>query len=291
VVTELNLDNGMNSNMGFVNLSTVTVAGRVGLIHTGNANNSVTFSYPFGQGFVIYSSIPLDMFLKNAGTATQAVKDAFRNIYAPNVVAYAACGLKAFPATVTVNSATGHYGGMTTLVATVKCGVIPASGVTVTFSLNGSAAGEAVTDASGTATLVNASLGSSPALAIPVGSYPAGVRAASTATTLYGASSGTALLTIEKAPATLSFVGGTFVYDAAPHAATGTVTGVFDESLGVPSFTYTDQDGVTSDLAPVNTGMYRITASVAESGNYLGTSAESGPQIKIPKSTGPHCPR
>ena len=55
-----------------------------------------------------HSSIPLDMFLKNVGTATQAVKDAFRNIYAPNVLAYAACGLKAFPATVTATNATGH---------------------------------------------------------------------------------------------------------------------------------------------------------------------------------------
>src|SRR6188474_2245509 len=59
VVTETNLDGGMNSNMGFVNLGTVTIPGRVGLIHTGAANNSVTFSYPFGAGFVVYSSIPL----------------------------------------------------------------------------------------------------------------------------------------------------------------------------------------------------------------------------------------
>ena len=281
VVTELNLDNGMDSNMGFVNLTTLTVGGRVGLIHTGNANNSVTFSYPFGQGFVIYSSIPLDMFLKNMGTATQAVKDAFRNIYTPNVLAYAACGLKAFPATVTATNATGYYGGTTTLSATVKCGVIPASGVTVTFSLNGTAAGTAVTDPSGTATLVNASLGSSPAQAIPVASYPAGVAAAFAGNTLSGASSGTAPLTVEKAPATLSFAGDNFVYDAAPHAASGTATGVFGESLGEPLFTYTDQHGVTTDLAPVNAGTYRITASVPESDNYLSTSAEPGPNIKI----------
>ena len=211
-------------------------------------------------------------------------RDTFTNVYAPNVLTYAACGLKAFPATVTATSATGHYGGTTTLSATVKCGVIPAPNATVNFSLNGVAVGSALTDASGTATLANASLGSSPASAIAVGSYPAGVAAAFAGTTLYGASSGTASLTVDKAPASISFDGdtlGTFVYDAAPHAATGSVTGVFGEPLGAPSFSYTDEHGVTSDVAPVNVGTYRVTASAPESANYLGTTAESNPKIKI----------
>lgn len=279
IVTETNLDGGMNSNMGFVNLATLTIAGRVGLIHTGVAANSVTFSYPLGAGFVIYSSIPLDMFLKGLGPAAPSA--AFRTIYAPNVLAYAACGLRALPATVTATGATAHYGGTTTLTATVKCGVVPVPGATVNFSLNGAAVGSAHTDASGTATLANASLGSAPASAIAVGSYPAGVGAAFAGTTLYGASSGTASLTVEKAPASISFDGGTFVYDAAPHAATGSVTGVFGEALGAPSFSYTDDHDVTSDAAPRNAGTYRITASVPESANYLGTTAGSGPKIKI----------
>ena len=280
VVTETNLDGGMNSNMGFVNLGTVTIPGRVGLIHTGAANNSVTFSYPFGAGFVIYSSIPLDMFLKGLGPAAPSA--AFRTIYAPNVLAYAACGLRAFPATVTATSATGHYGGTTTLSANVRCGVTPVAGVSVNFSLNGVPAGSALTDASGTATLANAKLGLSPESAIAVGSYPAGVLAAFAGTTQYGASSGTASLTVERAPASISFNGGTFVYDATPHAATnGSVTGVFGEPLGAPSFSYMDEHDVTSDAAPVNAGTYRITASVPESVNYLATSVGSGPKIKI----------
>jgi hypothetical protein len=278
-----NLSNGNFSNLGFVNLLTMaSVPGRKGLLNTTSSaavNNAVTFSYPFGQGFVIYSSIPLDMFLKGLGPA--AVADAFRNIYAPNVLTYGACGLKALPAAVTAANATGHYGGTTTLTATVKCGVIPVSDATVAFTLNGTSVGSAQTDAQGIATLANASLGSTPASAIPVGSYPAGVEAAFAGNVQYGASSGNAPLTVEKAPATLSFLGGTFVYDAAPHPATGTVTGVFGESLGVPSFTYTDEEGASSDRAPVNAGTYRITASIAESANYLGTSAESGPKIRI----------
>ena len=283
IITDTNLDNGQSSNQGSVNLT--FIPGRQLLLHRGSLalanNNAVTFSYPFGLGFVIYSSIPLDVFLKDMGMATPAVRAAFRNIYAPNVLAYAACGLRAFPATVTSTSATGHYGGTTTLSATARCGVIPVAGVSISFSLNGVPVGSAMTDASGTATLVNASLGSSPASAIAVGSYPAGVAAAFAGTTQYGASSGTALLTVEKAPASISFVAGTFVYDAAPHAATGTVTGVFGEPLGVPSFSYTDDHDVTSVVAPRNAGTYRITASVPESANYLGTTAGSGPEIKI----------
>ena len=292
-ITNTNLDNGQFSNSGFVNVSILPVlmSDRRALLHTGTGalqSQSVAFSYKFGQGYVIYSTIPLDMFLKDMGTATPAVKSSFRDVYAPNVLTYAACGLKAFPATVSAGSATGHYGGTTTLTATVKCGVIPVVNANVTFTLNGIAVGQASTNTEGIATLINASLGSlpaSPATAIPAGSYSAGVVAAFAGTGLYGASTGTAALTVEKAPASISVTGGTFLYDAAPHAATGTVTGVFGESLGVPTFTYNDEHDVTSDVAPVNTGTYRITASVAETANYLATSDGSSAQVTItPKS-------
>ena len=278
-----NLNNGNFSNLGFVNLATMgSVAGRKGLLNNSSSaavHNSVTFSYPLGEGFVIYSSIPLDMFLKGLGP--DAVNDAFKTIYAPNVLTYGACGLKALPAAVSAASASGYYGGSATLTATVTCGGIPVPDATVSFTLNGTTVGSAQTNAVGVATLANASLGSTPSSAIPVGTYAAGVEAAFAGNTLYGASSGTAALTVEKAPATISLAGGEFVYDAAPHAATGTVTGVFGESLGVPSFTYTDEHGVTSEVAPVNAGSYRINASVAENDNYLGTSAESGATIEI----------
>jgi len=275
IVTELNLDNGNFSNMGFAMFSTFTAPGKKGLLHTGTANNAVTFSYPLGLGYVIYSSIPLDMFLKDMGTASPAVRDAFKNIYAPNVLAYAGCGLKPLPATVSATAATGHYGGTATLSATVRCGVIPVSGITVDFSINGTPVGSAQTDESGVATLANASLGASPDSAIPVGTYATGVSAAFAGTAQYGAGSGTAALTVEKAPATITYEGGEFVYAGSPHAATGSVTGVFGESLGAPSFTYTDQNGVTTDAAPVNAGVYGIAASSNETENYLGTTVSS----------------
>jgi hypothetical protein len=288
-LTAASLDNGNQSLHGVVNIpfSPLLPQPRRGLLHTVNGpqtglSQAVTFSYQFGAGQVIYSSIPLDNFLKGGGN--NPPRDTFTNVYAPNLLTYAVCGLKAFPATVSVASATGHYGGTTTLTATVKCGVIPVSGATVTFTLNGVTVGSEPTNAEGVATKANVSFGSSPASAIAVGSYPTGVTASFAGTTQYGASSGTAPLTVGKAPATLSFAGGTFVYDATPHAATGTVTGVFHESLGVPSFTYTDEHGATFDTAPVNAGVYRITASVGESANYLGTSADTGATITITRA-------
>jgi hypothetical protein len=275
-ITDANLDNGQFSNMGSVNLITLNVAGRKGLLHVATTpNSSITFSYPVGLGFVIYSSIPLDVFLKDMGMASPQVRQAFREVYAPNVLAYAACGLRALPATVSTATASGHYGRTVTLTATVKCGVIPLPDVTVDFSLNGVPVGSAQTNASGMATLANASLGSSPADAVSVGTYPTGVAAAFGGTPSYGASSATAALTVEKAPATISHAGGTFVYDGTAHPATGSVTGVFGESLGGPSFTYTDLNGTTSDAAPIQVGVYGITASSSETDSYLATTVSS----------------
>jgi hypothetical protein len=213
------------------------------------------------------------MFLKQGGPA--APSTVFRTVYAPNVLTYAACGLKAFPASVTVNAASGSYGGTTTLTASVRCGVLPVAGATVAFSLNGTPVGEAETDSSGNATLSNVSLGSSADSAVAVGSYPTGVSASFAGTTQFGAGSAAAALMIEKAPVTIDYTGGTFIFDAQPHPATGSVFGAFKEPLGSPTFTYTDGQGVSTTTPPVKTGVYQITASFDETTNYLPTSVSS----------------
>jgi hypothetical protein len=360
VVTNMNLDGGNFSNLGFVMFSLFTAPGKKALLHAGNPNSAVTFSYPLGLGHVIYSSIPLDMFLKGGGPNPPRCN--FNNIYAPNVLAYAA-NLKGLPqglpqpTTLTVSALPAPYGGATTLSATLKSGTADLSCRIVNFSLNGLAVGSALTDPSGTATLPNVSIGP-----IAAGNYPDGVRAdfaepglltasfgttvlevskaplsvtADDKTTVYGAelpafsahyngfvlgespavlegalafatpatqgspagayaitpygltsnnyditfNDGT--LTVDKAHASIAFAGGSFVYDGTPHAATGSVTGVFGESLGTPSFTYTDQHGVTSDAAPVNAGVYGITAASAETDNYLAATLDSGATITI----------
>jgi hypothetical protein len=196
-VTDLNLDNGNSSNLGSANFSLFTAPGKRSLLHNGTtANNPVTFSYPLGLGHVIYSSIPLDMFLKGGGPNPPRCN--FNNIYAPNVLAYAA-NLKglpqglAQPTTLTVTASPAHYGGTTTLTATLMNGSVGLGCRIVNFSLNGEAVGSALTDPSGIATLPNASLGS-----IGAGNYPQGVRADFAAAGLLTASSGTTVLEVSK---------------------------------------------------------------------------------------------
>ena len=46
----------------------------------------MTFSYPYGSGAVIYSTMPLDFYL---GSGTSQPQVNYRDVYAPNVVQYA----------------------------------------------------------------------------------------------------------------------------------------------------------------------------------------------------------
>src|SRR5262249_40522975 len=54
------------------------------ILTTGDPTHIVTFSYTFGAGTVVYSSIPLDFYLDVFPTSS------FATVYAPNVLAYAA---------------------------------------------------------------------------------------------------------------------------------------------------------------------------------------------------------
>ncbi len=71
---------------------------------------------------------------------------------------------------------------------------------------------------------------------------------------------------------TVSVVGGTFTYDGTPHLAAGSVSGIGGQSLGTPSFTYTDADGNVV-AAPVNAGTYTVVGSFTDSANYTSASA------------------
>ncbi|MGH7753363.1 MAG: hypothetical protein ACREN5_11160, partial [Gemmatimonadales bacterium] len=86
VLTSNSLDGGNFSHHGFVQAAG-TPAGAAGILSTGNAAQWVLYSYPFGAGAVVYSSIPLDFYLAGFGPAQ--VSQNFRTIYAPNVLAYA----------------------------------------------------------------------------------------------------------------------------------------------------------------------------------------------------------
>jgi hypothetical protein len=82
VITNASLDGGNFSSHGWVQASTIP-AGARGILSTGNPTHLVVYSYPFGLGKVIYSTIPLDFYLGGSGTLNVNMRN-----YAANVVAY-----------------------------------------------------------------------------------------------------------------------------------------------------------------------------------------------------------
>ncbi|HZG54304.1 MAG TPA: T9SS-dependent M36 family metallopeptidase [Pyrinomonadaceae bacterium] len=107
----------------------------------------------------------------------------------------ASCETVTTVTTLSVNSASGTQGGTVNLSATLTDGTNGIGGKTVSFTLNGTSAGNAVTNASGVASLSNASLGS-----IAAGVYPNGVGASFAAGGGFGGSNATNTLTVVAAP-------------------------------------------------------------------------------------------
>lgn len=81
VLDNSSLDGGGSSSHGYADESSLP-AGAVNILSRPTSTEVVTFAYPYGAGWVVYSTIPLDYFLDGNDPA------AFRDIYAPNVVEY-----------------------------------------------------------------------------------------------------------------------------------------------------------------------------------------------------------
>ena len=82
VITNSTLDGGNFSDHGFAFAGSLPANARL-ILTTGDPTHIVTFSYTYGFGNVVYSSIPLDAYLSSNNTPT-----AMKTVYAPNVVAY-----------------------------------------------------------------------------------------------------------------------------------------------------------------------------------------------------------
>ena len=80
VLDNSSLDGGGSSSHGYADESSLP-AGAVNILSRPTSTEAVTFAYPYGAGWVVYSSIPLDFFLDGGATAV-------RDSYAPNVVDY-----------------------------------------------------------------------------------------------------------------------------------------------------------------------------------------------------------
>lgn len=167
--------------------------------------------------------------------------------------------------TLTTAAAIGSFGGTTTLSATLKDASNGAvTGKSISFALNGTAAGTATTDGSGVATLSSASLG-----AIAAGSYPSGVSASFAGDASFSSSSGTGSLTVSQKPLTASITAADKVYDATTAATiTGsTLTGARpgdNVSLAVGSATF-DSKSVGTAKTVTATG---LSLTGTDAGNY-----------------------
>lgn len=189
------------------------------------------------------------------------------------------CLSNTVPTSLSVGSATGTYGGTVNLSATLTDGSSPLSGKQVDFTLNGNSVGNAVTDASGVATLNNASLAG-----INAGSYPTGVGASFAGDTNYLTSSATNSLTVNKADAVIVVTGYSVQYDGDPHTATGSATGVNGESLAG-----LDLSGTTHTNAGNYAGDPWTFTDVT--GNYNNTGGTVDDAIsKAPSTTTVTCP-
>jgi len=81
-LTDNSIDGGNYSNHGYTKKDTLP-DDSLALLNTSNEDQIVDFAYKYGSGAVIYSSIPLDYYLGGA-------LPNFKNIYAPNVLQFAA---------------------------------------------------------------------------------------------------------------------------------------------------------------------------------------------------------
>jgi hypothetical protein len=179
-------------------------------------------------------------------------------------------------------SASGTYGGTTTLSATLTSGGNGVAGETVNFSLNGSSVGSATTGADGVATLNDASLAG-----IHAGSYPTGVSASFAGDSNYLLSSGTNSLSV--AQASQAIVIGTHAPATANNgdqftvAATGGGSGnaiVYGSSGSCSNtgatYTMTSNSGtctVTYDQA--GTADYSAAPELSESVNATGNASQT----------------
>jgi hypothetical protein len=184
-----------------------------------------------------------------------------------------------------VATATGTYGGTTTLSATLKSGSTPLLNKTVMFSLNGNAVSPtATTDANGVATLSNVNLSG-----INAGTYATGVGASFAADSDYGSSSASASLTVSQASSVVTVTAPDAAYTGSPYVGASALATGTSLSVDVsPSLTYVGRNGTTylsSSTPPTTVGDYTASASFAGDANHTGSSGNTNFSITIVGST------
>lgn len=85
------MDHGSSSSHGYVELDSIPANSNIFMTQPATGN-PVTYSYPYGSGHIIYSSIPLDCFV----TTSCGLKDVFKDTYPINLINFAGQELQSF---------------------------------------------------------------------------------------------------------------------------------------------------------------------------------------------------
>ena len=158
-----------------------------------------------------------------------------------------------------IDPATGTYGGMTTLTATLTGAGSGVANQTIAFTLNGNPVGIAITNGSGVASLPEVSLAG-----IDAGSYPGAVAASFTggAGTGFTSSSATNSLTVNTAPLTVRADDKTKILNAPNPALTGAVNGLVNGDVITANYS-------TTALTASPVGSFPIVPEVVDAGSRL----------------------
>ena len=209
-------------------------------------------------------------FFSNGGSLTQFTGDRYLKYQAsfstnsgtitPTLQDVTVCFSDTPGTTLVVATASGLFGGIADLSATLSSGGTGLSGKSVAFTLNGNNAGSGITDGSGIATVSAVSL-----TGINAGSYPGAVGASFAGDSGFSSSSGSGDLNVSKTNQTITF---------APLAGKNlgdpdfTVSATASSSLAV-TFAASGNCSVTGSTVHITgAGSCTITASQAGDTNY-----------------------
>ena len=198
---------GLQANVSLTSVATGSTNGAAGIKTTAlNGTDSVvTLGGPndtWGKSWVSsdFTNANFKVQLKTTGSRGQTI-----SLDHVQVKVYYTLG----DTTLVLSPVSGNFGGTTTMTATLTAttGGAALVGETVSFSLNGTTVGSAITDGTGVATLANVSL-----VGINAGDYPYGAGASFAGFDTFGPTSITADFYVHGTPTTLTVAPSTFTY-------------------------------------------------------------------------------
>jgi hypothetical protein len=186
------------------------------------------------------------------------------------------------------------YGGTLTFSATLSCGGADVNAESVSFTIDGSTAGSAVTNSSGVATFNTAQL------TLSIGSHSVG--AAFNGDLGYNGSTDTATLALNQATPAVTVTDAGGIYNGERFPATALVAGVVSGTDDNPAsslqgvtptlayYTGSTPSGSATSLAPSVIGTYTVVANFAGSTDYAAASSSPqtftiGPPSYVPIET------